>query len=222
MVDNLCSTIVRYPAYHGLSASVTSMGHEEIEVKFILEDIAAMRPRIVAMGARLTTPRTYESNVTFDTPDQHLKRHNRLLRLRCDQRHVLTYKEPAATAAPDFKVRREYEVEVSDFAHMHTILESLGFTPAMRYEKYRETFTYQHAEVLLDETPLGAFLEIEGSQDTIRTIATQLGLDFASRLTASYGGIFEAVCAAYKLSITDMTFANFRTLEIDLRLCHLT
>jgi hypothetical protein len=70
--------------------------------------------------------------------------------------------------------------------------------------------------------PFGPFLEIEGSRETIRTITTRLGLDFDSRLTASYGDIFDAIRATYKLSISDMTFDNFRTLHIDLHACHLT
>jgi adenylate cyclase class 2 len=198
------------------------MSHEEIEVKFIIDDLQALRQRIIALGARLKTPRTYEDNILFDTADQRLAQQQCLLRLRRDRRNVLTYKEPSPTAEQDFKVRREYEVEVSDFAQTRAMFEKLGFVPTLRYEKYRETFTYQEAEILLDEMPFGPFLEIEGPRETIRTIATRLGLDFESRLTASYGEIFDAIRATYKLSMTDMTFDNFRTLHIDLHACHLT
>lgn len=198
------------------------MSHEEIEVKFIIDDLPAMRQRVIAMGASCTTPRTYEDNTLFDTPDQRLQRQGGLLRLRRDRRNWLTYKAPASTNDRDFKVLQEYEVEVDDFAQAQAILEQLGFAPAWRYEKYRETFTYQGAEILLDETPYGAFMEIEGSRDAIRAIATTLGLNFETRLTAGYSGIFKAVCTTYKLQITDMTFENFRTLDIDVRTCHLT
>jgi adenylate cyclase, class 2 len=198
------------------------MSHEEIEVKFIIEDLQVLYQRVIALGARRKTPRTYEVNICFDTPDQRLTHQLCLLRLRHDRRNILTYKEPAASAERDFKVRQEYEIEVSDFAQTHALLEKLGFVPVLRYEKYRETFSYADAEILLDELPCGAFLEIEGSRDVIRTIAARLGLDFASRVTASYGEIFAAIRAAYKLSMTDMTFDNFRTLHIDLHACHVT
>jgi adenylate cyclase class 2 len=198
------------------------MSYEEIEVKFIIDDLAAMRQRIIAIGAYLKTPRTYEDNVTFDTPDQRLERQGRLLRLRRDQHNIVTYKEPGLTDQQDFKVRHEYEVSVSDFAQMYTILEKIGFHPALRYEKYRETFTYKEAELLLDETPCGVFLEIEGAQETIRDLAAQLGIDFNTRLTASYGEIFKAVCTTYHLQLTDMTFDNFHTLTIDVHTCNLT
>jgi adenylate cyclase class 2 len=199
-----------------------AMSHEEIEVKFPIEDLPALRLRVIALGARCKIPRTYETNICFDTPDQRLAHQRCLLRLRRDQRTLLTYKEPAATAERDFKIRQEYEIEVSDFAQTQALLEKLGFVPILRYEKYRETFTYQGAEILLDEMPFGTFMEIEGSREVIRTIAARLELDFESRLTASYGEIFTAIRAVYKLPITDMTFDNFRTLHIDLHACHLT
>jgi adenylate cyclase class 2 len=197
------------------------MRHEEIEVKFLLDDLAAMRQRLVTLGAACTTPRTYEENLLFDTPDAQLRRQGCLLRLRRDRRNLITYKEPPTHHDLDFKIMHEYETEVSDFAQMQTILEKLGFTPSLRFEKYRETLTYQRAEIVLDEVPFGTFMEIEGPREAIRDIVTALGLDFASRLVSSYAEIFEAVCTTYKLSATDLTFETFQSLTIDVRACHL-
>ena len=50
------------------------MRYEEIEVKFIVDDLPAMRQRVLAMGAQLKTPRLYEENIRFDTPEQRLAR----------------------------------------------------------------------------------------------------------------------------------------------------
>jgi adenylate cyclase class 2 len=197
------------------------MRHEEIEVKFLIEDLSAIRQRLVALGATLKTPRTFEENWLFDTPDEQLTRQSRLLRLRRDRRNLITYKEPPTHQDADFKVQQEYEIEVSDFAQAHTILEKLGFAPVLRYEKYRETFTYQGAEVVLDEVPFGTFLDIEAPRDVIRRIAPALGLKFDARLVASYAEIFDAVRHTYNLAVTDMTFAALQSLTIDLHACHL-
>jgi adenylate cyclase, class 2 len=197
------------------------MRHEEIEVKFLIEDLVAMRQRLVALGATLSTPRTYEENLLFDTPDAQFRRQGRLLRLRRDQRNRLTYKEPPAQHNADFKIMQEYEIAVSDFGQAHAMLTKLGFAVALRFEKYRETFTYQGAEVVLDEVPFGVFMEIEGPQEAIRAIVTALGLDFNARLVSSYVDIFDAVCATYKLPVTDITFEAFRSCTIDLRACQL-
>src|SRR5688572_17491329 len=141
------------------------MSHEEIEVKFMIDDVTAIRQRLIGLEASLQHPRTYEDNWCFDTPDQRLQRADRLLRLRRDHRILLTYKEPPLTADTAFKVRQEYEVEVNDFEQARALVEKLGFSPSLRYEKYRETFRYGEAEILLDETPLGAFVEIEGPRE---------------------------------------------------------
>jgi len=190
-------------------------------VKFLIDDLSAMRQRLLALGATLKTPRTYEDNWLFDTPDEQLTRRGCLLRLRRDRRNLITYKELPAQQDPDFKVRDEYEIEVSDFAQARTILEKLGFAPTLRYEKYRETFTYQGAEIVLDEVPVGTFIEIEASREAIRNIATALGLDFTTRLVSGYETIFEAVRRTYNLAVTDMTFEAFQSLTIDLHTCHL-
>src|SRR5438067_9256767 len=189
------------------------MRHEEIEVKFLIEDLSAMRQRLMALGATLKTPRIFEENWLFDTPDKQLTRQGRLLRLRRDRRNIITYKEPPVQQDSEFKVLQEYEIEVSDFAQAHTILEKLGFAPALRYEKYRETFTYQGAEIVLDEVPFGTFMEIEAPREVIRSVATALGLDFEARLVSGYGKIFDAVRSTYNLAVTDMTFEAFRSLD---------
>ena len=196
--------------------------NEEIEVKFVLDDLADMRRRIVELGATPETPRTYENNITFDTVAGGLRQSGRLLRLRRDRRNVLTYKEPLASEDAEFKVRKEFEIEVSDFAQARSIVERLGFAPSMRYEKYRETFSYHGAEILLDELPVGNFMEIEARREEIRSVSAALGLDFGTRLRGSYGDILQAVCDAYGLPLCDLTFENFGQLAVDLHACHLT
>ena len=200
------------------------MQNEEIEVKFVLDDLPAMRRRVVGMGAVLKSPRAYEDNVTYDTAEGRLRQGGRLLRLRRagPARNVLTYKEPLPHEDADFKVRQEFEVVVSDFVQAQSIVERLGFAASMRYEKYRETFTYEGAEIVLDELPVGNFMEVEATREKIRAITAALGIDFAARLRGSYGDILEAVCAMYDLSLSDMTFDNFRHLTVDLHACHLT
>ena len=196
--------------------------NEEIEVKFVLDDLAGMRQRVFELGATLKAARTYENNITFDTEEGRLRQSGRLLRLRRDRRNVLTYKEPLAREDADFKVRNEFEVEVNDFAQARSIVERLGFAASMRYEKYRETFSYHGAEILLDELPVGNFMEIEATREEIRSITAALGLDFGTRLRGSYGDILQAVCDAYHLSLCDLTFENFGHLAVDLRACRLT
>jgi adenylate cyclase class 2 len=99
-----------------------------------------------------------------------------LLRLRRIGEHgLVTYKE-SLTPRLDIKHRRENETRVDDPDAMELILEALGFTPALVYEKRRETWRLGHAEVVIDELPFGLFMEIEGSEKDIGEVESKLAI----------------------------------------------
>lgn len=187
----------------------------EVEVKFLLADLTAVRDRILRSGATLTAPRVYERNVRYDTADEALLTREELLRLRQDTAVTLTYKAPsAAERDSEAKVREEIEVQVDDFERMATILQRLGFQQQQVYEKYRETFHLAGVDILLDEMPYGFFLELEGSEEAIRAAAAQLGLDWSRRIRDNYLGIMGALQERYNLPFRDVTFANFAETDI--------
>jgi adenylate cyclase class 2 len=66
------------------------------------------------------------------------------------------------------------------------ILVSLGFVPQFRYEKFREVWSLGRTLICLDDTPLGAFVEIEGQPAAIHRAATRLGLGADRFMSASY------------------------------------
>lgn len=162
----------------------------EIEIKLRVDSLPPWRGRLLAQGAAIAGPRALERNVVFDTPDGTLKERGILLRLRRQgQRSVLTMKAPARPDAV-FKVREETEADVSDFSAMEAILGALGFHPFFVYEKYREVLAVDGAQVMLDETPIGAFLEIEGAPAAIDLVAARLGFSRADYLSDSYYRLF--------------------------------
>lgn len=190
----------------------------EIEVKFYIAAPETIRRQLNALGASFTD-RCAESNVRFEDADRSLIRKNALLRLRqTDSTCVLTYKgePPEASEAPaGFKTYREWEVTVDDFDAMCRILGAIGFAPAQRYEKIRETYTMGGATVCIDHMPYGDFLEIEGSPDAIRRVAEQMGLDWNERILENYLAIFDRLKAECHLDFHDVTFENFKTVELD-------
>ena len=90
---------------------------------------------------------------------------HRLIRVRLiNGRSVLTYKGPAEPSK--YKKRPELEIDLPNGASMEAIFIHMGYRPVFRYEKFRTEYVKRASDsgtVLLDETPVGNFLEIEGS-----------------------------------------------------------
>ncbi|MFQ5615094.1 MAG: class IV adenylate cyclase [Anaerolineales bacterium] len=187
---------------------------QEIEVKFCLADLPALESRLQSLGAELTKPRVHEYNLRFDTPEGDLIRSNQVLRLRRDAKTTVTYKAPGVIQ-DGASSRREINLTVGNFEAAKAVFEALGYQVNFIYEKYRATYRFADVEVVLDETPLGNFVEIEGPNGSaIQSAAARLGLDWAARSIKSYLALFYLVRIALGASFRDMTFANFE--EVDL------
>jgi len=172
----------------------------EIELKFPVADPQALQARLPNLGFHLVTPRTYEHNTLFDTPARDLRAKRQILRLReYGGVHTLTHKRIDDASNSDisrYKIRIETETTVADPHALAEIFRQLGYTPAFIYEKYRseysifDTPTNTTPHLVLDETPIGTYAELEGPTDWIdRTLAT-LNIDPATCLTDSYGKLF--------------------------------
>jgi adenylate cyclase class 2 len=188
----------------------------ETELKLYVEDLAQVEARLRLLNATLKAPRVYERNIRYDDAAHRLSREFITLRLRQDTRARLTYKDGERQIGDLGTMRFEAEVEVSDFDTMHLILEKLGFTPALVYEKYRTTYALGEAEITLDEMPYGHFIEIEGTPDSIRLALAALALDSPLRMHHSYAVLFAWVKANLALPFRDLTFENFSGIDVPL------
>ncbi|KAA3663311.1 MAG: class IV adenylate cyclase [Chloroflexi bacterium] len=189
----------------------------EVEVKFLVADLTAVRTTLLSQNAILKKARVFEKNVRFDTPNERLREELKLLRLRQDTAVKLTFKGPTpADLTSEAKIREELEIEVSDFDTAASICERLGFAPIQVYEKYRETFQLGEVEIVLDEMPYGSFVELEGPEAAIKTAASQLNLDWDKRLLTNYLALMGEVKAHFNLDFDDLTFANFEGKDISL------
>ncbi|MBW2575925.1 MAG: class IV adenylate cyclase [Deltaproteobacteria bacterium] len=191
------------------------MENLEIEVKFYLSDMDRIRDRIIEIGA-VSRGRVFETNIRFDDSDNSLIQKKSLLRLRQDTKTILTFKSEPPVKDDQFKILRELEVEVSDFTTMKNILESLGFREEQVYEKWRETFILNSANICLDTMPYGNFLEIEGQKEDIKELASQIGFKWKKRILLNYLAIFDVIKQKSNLPFYDVTFSNFINIRFDL------
>ena len=150
------------------------------------------RALVVGIGAAPSRPRHFEDNVLFDDAGASLRASGRALRLRrTAAAGIVTYKGPRIPGGA-IKSRPEIEVTVGDADAAQQVLEALGYRPVFRYQKYREAFHWRDAEIVVDETPIGTFLEVEGPIETIHAAAAALGRGPADYVGESYAALFAA------------------------------
>jgi len=158
----------------------------ETELKIPVEDLADIRTTLVSRGAKMVTESMREVNLLLDTEDRELSGRGCVLRLRrYGARHILTFKGPTSYDG-SIKIRTEHELEVGDIEKMELVLGDLGFSPCARYEKDRESWRLGDVEVVLDHTPMGDFVEVEGPAESLGAAAESLGLEPSSAVRGSY------------------------------------
>ena len=147
----------------------------EIEKKFRLTKAQRdqVRKRLTQIGARCER-NDFEENTLYSGDSIDFARS--VLRLRrVNRTAILTFKERLPSTS-DIKRQLEDETEVRDADAMNAILNALGFTPSLVYEKRRERWRLGEAEVVIDELPFGVFMEIEADESDVREIERELAM----------------------------------------------
>ena len=176
-----------------------STPHLEREIKLPVSpgaQWAALRQHLSAAGGVRVRPASLEENRVYEPvrsfwqtaemaeAAETFKSRGQLLRLRLvNGSQRLTYKGTAEFEGPE-KTREEIEVEVSSFEDTHSLLQRIGYQPALCYQKVREDWQLGCRTVSLDAVLFGFFVEIEG--DNPSEVARQLGLDPDSSVRESY------------------------------------
>jgi adenylate cyclase class 2 len=175
----------------------------EIKLRFASADEA--RTAIIATGATPLLGRRLQEDVLLDSEDEQLRRRRCVLRVRTELgKSRLTFKGPVQPST--MKLREEVETVVGDGEVLLRVLHELGLHVWFRYEKYREEFAREEVVVAIDETPVGVFVEIEGSEDGITAMAEALGRRPDDYILDSYRGLFLALREPLGLPGSDMVF----------------
>jgi adenylate cyclase, class 2 len=206
----------------------------EIEVKLRVSDLSRLR-RVLRRLRAVSSSRVFESNTLYDDARRRFRKSGRVLRLRIEiptrkrtpprrtrnghlapiQDALLTYKAPisragAGTSRPRYKIKEEVEVHVSNARCLGRILGGLGFQPGFRYEKFRTTYRLPGLKsliVVLDETPIGTFLELEGSKSAIDQAARSLGYAPSDYIPLTYLTLYQSECRRRGVRARNMVFS---------------
>ncbi|HEU0185764.1 MAG TPA: class IV adenylate cyclase [Blastocatellia bacterium] len=185
----------------------------EIEVKLRFDDLGAFARAGISLS--IETGRHFEDNWLLDSPENRLGERAAILRVRSAAgKGAITYKEKIDGAEPasQFKKRIEIETAVEDPESAVAVFERLGYRKWFRYQKYRTVYRAtlpdeSKLQVMFDETPLGAFVELEGAEEVIARAVELLGAPPESYILESYLAIQAEHCRRRGMRLEDMTFA---------------
>ncbi len=178
---------------------------KEVEVKFRIKSMPEIVRSLREIGFKCVTPSTHEMNTLYDLSGQKLRKRGELLRLRkYGESWVLTHK--AKGQAGRHKTRVELQTDIKDGKEMDGILRALSFAPIFRYEKYRAEWSDGTGHVVLDETPIGNFGEIEGPARWIDRTASALEIARELYVTETYTLLFYDWKRRTRSTAEEMTF----------------
>lgn len=193
--------------------SMATQNGVETEIKLPVSNIAATRRKLRSLGFEVSQPRSLETNTLYDAPDGRLRQSRQLIRLRSYRgRWILTYKGPGSVTPNGHRARPELECGVSQPEPLIKILSAAGLAATLKYEKYRTEFRKPRSPgtALLDETPVGNFLELEGPASWIDRTAQSLGYTPADYIASSYLTLYFNDCRKKGFTPADMLFENSR------------
>ncbi len=181
----------------------------ETEIKLAVEDVATARRILRAAGFKVSRRRVFERNVVLDTPKLTLRHSSRLLRIR-EAGGVATVTYKGKPEPGRHKVREEVELEIGNAAALTAIFDRFGYHPVFRYEKYRTELRQSRGAgmAMLDETPVGVYLELEGSPRWIDRTAHQLGFTESDYILRSYARLYLDWCRKKRRKPRDMVFSH--------------
>jgi adenylate cyclase class 2 len=195
-----------------ISNSQSGISTHEIEVKLRFNSV---EPLIAAgIVLELETPRHFEDNWLLDTKEKQLGQKLAILRVRqSGETGSLTYKEKSAPDAPatQFKQRLEIETALDNPNNALAVFERLGYEKWFRYQKHRTIYlatlpSGDHLHVMLDETPIGNFVELEGEEAAIAEAVKLLGINREAYVLESYLALQAAECERQGKPFADMIF----------------
>ncbi|MEW6455553.1 MAG: class IV adenylate cyclase [Acidobacteriota bacterium] len=163
----------------------------EKEIKLKIKNLNQIKLKIKKLNAVLEKRRSFEDNVLFDFPDNSLRKKGFALRIRKQGNEAYLTFKGEKIRSKNFKIREELEIKLENPDILYDIFTRIGLKKTFRYQKFRTLFKISDVHVALDETPVGNFIEIEGKEENIISMAEKLGYRDNDIITLDYVEIFK-------------------------------
>ena len=187
----------------------------EVEIKLAVPDLKVFLQGLARLRPRRISERKFEDNFILDLPRLRLNERGLMLRVRNeDGKGFLTFKG-APRVSKTFKIREELETEC-DPTETLKLFQKMGYQIAFRYQKYRTIYQTravpapggqpQPVMVMIDETPIGNYVELEGTTHGVSHIAQNLGYKKREFIRETYHTLFSSYCRKNGRPPRDMVF----------------
>lgn len=159
----------------------------EVELKALVDDVAARRRAVEGAGGRLTFEGRLE-DCRYDAPDRGLALRDVVLRLRVyrtgdDVRGMLDWKGPTQYV-DGYKVRDELTTSAGNPVALAAMLERLGYVVVREIDRQIAQYDVAGATVRFEEYPrMDPLVEVEGTPAAIEAAIGALGMPRAAFTT---------------------------------------
>lgn len=178
----------------------------ETEVKVKIHSPEDFCESLKDFNPRIISTRHFEDNHILDFEDNALHSSQCLVRIRyAQEKTFITYKGPPQEDGI-FKTREELETRVDDGETALQILQRLGMRIWFHYQKYRREFEVDSVIITVDETPIGNYIEFEGTESGIRGLTHGLGIEETQFMRQSYYDLYLEHCRVNKKVPGNMVF----------------
>jgi adenylate cyclase class IV len=156
-------------------------GHQELELKAVVDDPALLRERLRTGGATVVTAglmedRRYDRGGILAAGDLVL----RTRRIIHDDRGIemiLGWKGPARLSSGGYKLREELEYHIEGGASPDPLLVALGYAVVYRIDRRIEIWELAGATLRIEWYPqMDVLLEVEGAPDAIEAAIACSGI----------------------------------------------
>jgi len=163
----------------------------EFEAKFypVIKD--EYREKLRNLGAKLITPERLMRRAIVDS-DVFPQITADYIRVRDEGDSIRLSAKTHAKEGGNLSDQKEIDITVSDYDKTIKLIESMGFRFTIYQETYRETWSYENAEITIDTWPgLQTYSEIEAqSEENVRRIARHLSFDSNNRIITGAKELF--------------------------------